>query len=103
VLMAPFAPHITEELWEMTGGEGSVHRQKWPVYDEEFLVRDMTTVVVQVNGKVRSRIQVPSGTDEEELKGLALEDERVKAYTDGRSIRKVIVVPDKLVNVVLGG
>jgi leucyl-tRNA synthetase len=103
VLMAPFAPHITEELWEMTGGEGSVHRQKWPVFDEEFLVKDMTTVVVQVNGKVRSRIQVPSGTNEEELKGLALEDERVKAYTDGRSIRKVIVVPDKLVNVVLGG
>jgi len=103
VLMAPFAPHITEELWEMTGGEGSVHRQKWPVFDEKFLVRDMITVVVQVNGKVRSRIQVPSGTGEEELKGLALDDERVRAYTDGRSIQKVIVVPDKLVNVVLGG
>ncbi|MGI6698245.1 MAG: leucine--tRNA ligase [Clostridia bacterium] len=103
VLMAPFAPHITEELWEMTGGEGSVHRQKWPAFDEEFMVRDMTTIVVQVNGKVRSRMQVPSGTNEEKLKGLALEDERVKAYTDGRSIRKVIVVPDKLVNVVLGG
>jgi leucyl-tRNA synthetase len=103
VLMAPFAPHITGELWEMTGGEGSVHRQKWPVFDEKFLVRDMITVVVQVNGKVRSRIQVPSGTGEEELKGLALDDERVRAYTDGRSIQKVIVVPDKLVNVVLGG
>jgi len=103
VLMAPFAPHIAEELWEMTGGVGSVHRQEWPDYNEEYLVRDLVTVVVQVNGKVRSRIQVSPGMKKEEMEQLALEDERIKAYTIGDTVKKVIVVPDKLINVVLGG
>jgi leucyl-tRNA synthetase len=103
VLMAPFAPHIAEELWVMAGGKGSVHEQRWPVYDEKYLVRDMITVVVQINGKVRSRIEVPSGMEEEEFKEMALKDEKIMAYTNGRTVKKVIVVPDKLINVVLGG
>jgi leucyl-tRNA synthetase len=103
VLMAPFAPHIAEELWEMTGGKDSVHKQQWPVYDEKHLVRDMITVVVQINGKVRSRIEVPSGMEEERFKEMALKDEKIMAYTNGRTVKKVIVVPDKLINVVLGG
>ena len=103
VLMAPFAPHITEELWEMIGEAGSVHLQRWPSYKEEHLIRDSVTVVVQVNGKVRSRIQVHPGMKKEEMAQLALEDERVRAHTDGGTVKKVIVVPDKLINVVLGG
>lgn len=103
VLMAPFAPHITEELWEMIGEAVGVHLQRWPSYKEEHLIRDSVTVVVQVNGKVRSRIQVHPGMKKEEMAQLALEDERVRAHTDGGTVKKVIVVPDKLINVVLGG
>ena len=102
ILMAPFAPHIAEELWEMTGGKDSVHQQPWPAYDEKYLVRNMLTIVVQVNGKVRSRIDVPSETNPDEIKKLALKDERIRTYTDGAVIDKVILVPGKLVNVVLG-
>ncbi len=102
VLIAPFAPHIAEELWKMAGETGSVHEQMWPVFDEKYMVRELLTIAVQVNGKVRSRIDVPSGMDAEEVKELALKDKRVRAYTDGGAIKKVILVPDKLVNVVLG-
>lgn len=103
VLMAPFAPHIAEELWEMAGESESVHKQQWPAFDAEYLVKEQVTIVIQVNGKVRSRIEVPSGTDAQKVRELALTDSKVKAYTDGEKINKVIMVPDKLVNVVLGG
>lgn len=102
IMIAPFAPHIAEELWQMIGGTDSVHDQRWPEYCEEYLARETITIVVQVNGKVRSHIEVPSGMDSEEIKQLALKDERIRAYTSEGSVKKVILVPKKLVNVVLG-
>ncbi len=102
VMLAPFAPHITEELWEMIGGIGSVHQQKWPDYEKGYLVKDLITIAVQVNGKVRSRIEVHPGMERESMERLALQDDRIKAYTDKGTVKKVIVVQDKLINVVLG-
>lgn len=103
ILMAPFAPHITEELWQMIGDGNSVHTQKWPSYNPEALVKEQVTVVVQVNGRVRSRIQVPAEIEREELVQLAVSDEKVQSYINGKEIVKTVVVPGKLINVVVRG
>ncbi|REJ32183.1 MAG: leucine--tRNA ligase, partial [Bacillota bacterium] len=95
-----FAPHLAEELWEQMGRTESVHLQLWPSYDPEIARDEVVTVVLQVNGKVRDRITVPAGTGEEELRRLALENERVRALLDGRQAARVVVIPDRLVNVV---
>ncbi|MFO7245422.1 MAG: leucine--tRNA ligase [Thermaerobacter sp.] len=99
-MLAPFAPHLAEELWEQMGRTESVHLQRWPSYDPEIARDEVVTVVLQVNGKVRDRITVPAGTGEEELRRLALENERVRALLDGRQAARVVVIPDRLVNVV---
>jgi len=99
-LLAPFAPHITEELWARRGGEYSVHQQPWPIYDPALTVEATIVLVVQVNGKVRDRITVPADIDDEEARRQALESERVQHYLAGRPPRQVIVVPGRLVNVV---
>ncbi|SMB92867.1 leucyl-tRNA synthetase [Thermanaeromonas toyohensis ToBE] len=101
VLLAPFAPHIAEELWQGIGKEKSVHLESWPEYDPEALVADEVTVVVQINGKVRDRIQVPAGLKEEELREVVLSREKVANWLKGQQLLKVIVVPDKLVNLVV--
>ncbi|MDN5347294.1 MAG: leucyl-tRNA synthetase [Clostridia bacterium] len=100
ILLAPFAPHIAEELWQGIGREGSVHLESWPVYDPEALVQEEVTVVVQINGKVRDRIQVAAGLSEAELKKEALSRDKIAALLAGQQVVKVIVVPDKLINVV---
>lgn len=100
-LLAPIAPHITEELWQKLGGSGSIHDQAWPVADTSALVADMVEVVFQVNGKVRDKAQVSAGTDKTELEKLALANERVQKFMEGKPPVKVIVVPDKLVNLVV--
>jgi leucyl-tRNA synthetase len=102
LMMAPIAPHIAEELWSRTGGEYSIHQQTWPEWDASLTIEDEVTLVVQVNGKVRDRIQVPTGIDEESARALALESEAVRRHLDGRTPRRVIYVPGKLVNIVLG-
>ncbi|MCK5218051.1 leucine--tRNA ligase, partial [bacterium] len=99
-LCAPFFPHLAEELWEQLGHAPSVFTQTWPEYDASIAAEEMLTIIIQVNGKVRSRIQVGTGISQEELRRSALNDERVKAEGKGREAKKVIVVPDKLVNVV---
>lgn len=101
VLLAPFAPHICEELWEALGNSDSVHLQSWPVYNEEYLVSDEIEVVLQINGKLRERITVPSQATGKEMENLALASERVKAAIEGKQIVKVIAVPGKLVNIVV--
>jgi leucyl-tRNA synthetase len=102
VLMAPFAPHISEELWHRVKDDGSsVHSQNWPQYNADALVKDEITIVIQVNGKVRSRIDVPADMDEEVVKQKALEDEKIKSYTEGQKIVKIITVPGKLINIVV--
>ena len=99
-LLAPFAPHIAEELWARRGGAFSVHQQPWPNYDPELAAEEAVTLVVQVNGKVRDRITVPAGIDDDEARRLALESERVRAYLKGEP-RKVIVVQGRLVSIVV--
>jgi len=102
LLLAPFTPHIAEELWRRLGEKDSVLKQRWPEADPEALKAPEVVVVVQVNGKLRSRLHLPAGLSEEKLKEAALADERVRRFIDGKEVRKVIVVPDKLVNVVVG-
>lgn len=103
VLMAPFAPHITEELWEIIGDGISVHKQKWPEYNEDALVKDNVTIVIQINGKVRSRINVPVQLDKDEVIKRAMADEKVQSYMNGKETVKTVVVPGKLINIVVRG
>ena len=101
VMLAPFAPHVAEELWEMLGGRESVFRQPWPAADAALAAEDSLEIVVQVNGKVRGRLQVPRGTPETELRSRALAEPRVQGWIEGRTVRKLVVVPDKLINIVV--
>jgi leucyl-tRNA synthetase len=101
-LLGPFAPHIAEELWTRLGHTESILRSGWPELDPAALVQDEVTLVVQVNGKVRGRVAVPTGASEEEAQAAALGDDNVRRHTDGKTVRKVIHVPDKLLNLVVG-
>jgi leucyl-tRNA synthetase len=102
LLLAPFVPHISEELWQLLGHAERLSSASWPEYDRTAVVDEELLVVVQVNGKLRSKIMVPAGTDEGVLKTLALEDEKVQSFLVGVQVRKVIYVPGKLVNIVVG-
>jgi leucyl-tRNA synthetase len=101
LLLAPFAPHIAEELWQALGGTDSVHRQSWPSYDPVALVADTVTIVVQVNGKLRGSFEAPADVTPEEQERLALQSEAAQKYLQGATPKKVVVVPKKLVNVVV--
>jgi len=101
LLMAPVAPHISEELWERLGKPYSIHQQPWPAFDAAAAREEMITVVVQVNGKVRDRVSVPAAIDEQALRALALESEAVQRQLKGQAPRHVIVVPGRLVNIVI--
>ncbi|MFW6274297.1 MAG: leucine--tRNA ligase [Spirochaetota bacterium] len=100
-LISPYAPHLGEEMWEKLGNQPSVSDSDWPEWDEELTKEEEVTVVLQVNGKVRAKLELPAGTDEETLKQTALENERIKQWTDGKQIIKVITVQDKLANIVV--
>jgi leucyl-tRNA synthetase len=99
-MLAPFAPHVSEELWERLGHQPSVAHAPWPDYDADLARQDTVTMIVQVNGKVRDRIEVSAGISEDEARALALGSEKVKAYLSGAPV-KVIVRPPVLVNVVV--
>jgi leucyl-tRNA synthetase len=100
VLLNPFAPHITSELWQKLESPGEITSQTWPVFDEKFLVEDEMDIVLQVNGKVRDRIRMPIGASNAELETAARANEKVRNAVGSQTIRKVVVVPNKLVNVV---
>ena len=100
-MLAPVSPHIAEELWGIQGRSYSIHQQAWPVVDQAAAAEEEITLVVQVNGKVRDRITVPVGISEEEARQLALSSEIVLKHLEGKSPRKVILVPGKLVNIVV--
>ena len=100
-MLAPFAPHLAEELWEQFGGEGSVHLSDWPAWDDVYLVQQTTKVVVQVNGKVRATIEVAVGTSDEAVRAAAFADDHVQEYIAGAPVKRVIVVPNKLINIVV--
>jgi leucyl-tRNA synthetase len=100
-MLAPFVPHFSEELWESIGHAGGIERAGWPSYDPAAAVDEELLIVVQVNGKLRGKITVPVGMSEGDVKALAMADERVQAHLAGQTIRKVIYVPGKLLNVVV--
>ena len=101
LLLGPFAPYMAEDLWHELGQEGTLLRIAWPDFDPEMAKEDKVEVVVQVNGKLRSRLAVARGTDRAELERLATSDSKIVPYLEQKTVRKVIVVPDKLVNVVV--
>lgn len=100
-LLAPIAPHMMAEIWEKLGHAETLTYAAWPTYDEKFLVDDTVEVIVQVNGKLRAKLQVAKDIDKETLQDLALNDENVLKFTEGKNIVKVIVVPGKIVNIVV--
>ncbi len=103
LLLAPFAPYLSQEMWEELGNDGPTFRQSWPRFDPELAQEELAEIPIQVNGKLRGRLSVPFGTTGAELERLALDDPKVKAMATGKQVVKVIVVPDKLVNVVVKG
>jgi leucyl-tRNA synthetase len=102
LLLAPTAPHLTEELWTKTGHTYSIHNQPWPKWDEELTKEEEVTLVIQVNGKLRDRVTVPVSITEAEAKELALSRERIQAYVKDNKVAKIIYVPQRLVNIVVG-
>jgi len=101
IILAPFAPHFAEELWEKIGEKPSIFNQKWPGYDEKYLVQDEISWVIQINGKIRERVQGSINLSGEEAEKLALGAGRIPELIDGKQIRKIIVVPKKLINIVV--
>jgi leucyl-tRNA synthetase len=99
-MMAPVTPHIAEELWHRLGKPGSVHLQSWPRVDPEAIVEDEVTLIVQVNGKVRDRLSISASATEDDAKEMAIQSEGAQRFTEGKTIRKVIYVPGRLVNIV---
>ena len=101
LLLYPFAPHISEEMWEMLGHNTSVAKTPWPVYCTEIAQEEEKLIVIQINGKVRSKITVSAGTDKEAIRNMALQDDRIKGLLGDNTPKKVCVVKDKLVNIVV--
>ena len=102
VLLAPFAPHIAEELWHVLGNDTTVCDASWPKHNEEYLKEDNVNYAVSFNGKARFNIQVPAGTPAPQVQATALEHESAAKWLEGKTVKKVIVVPNKIVNIVIG-
>jgi leucyl-tRNA synthetase len=101
LILSPFTPHICEELWEKLGNQESVYRTSWPSYDEAALVKDTVEIVIQINGKVKDKLNVANNLDKETFEKTALEDQKVQALLNGKELVKVIAVPNKLINLVV--
>lgn len=101
LVLSPFTPHICEEMWEHLGHDTFIYSEAWPVCDESALVRDTIEIVVQINGKVKEKMDIPAGLGKDELEKLAMENEKVQKLTSGKNVVKVIAVPGKLVNIVV--
>ena len=100
-LLAPFAPHFTEELWTRLGNKKSIHLSAWPKYDSKMIVDEEVTIMIQINGKLRGSFVAPANSDNQSLEKMAKENDEVKKWLDGKSIVKVVVVPKRLVNIVV--
>ena len=101
ILIAPFAPHIAEELWEMLGEQGSVCDSQWPTWNEEYLVESQVKFGIAFNGKTRFEMQFPADADNQTIQDAVLADERAQKYLEGFQVAKVIIVPKRMVNIVL--
>ena len=100
-ILAPFAPHITEELWHELGHTDTIHVNHWPKWDEKYLVSDVMTIIVQVNGKLRSKLELPTDIDQQGVEAAALADANVQKFTNNKPPKKMVYVPGKLLNVVI--
>jgi leucyl-tRNA synthetase len=101
ILLSPFVPHFAEELWQIIGNKESVFKAAWPKYDAGMLIEKTVTIIIQVNGKLRSKIDVPADISEDKLKELVLADEKLKPWIQGKPLKNFILVPQKLVNIVV--
>ncbi|MCK4805283.1 MAG: class I tRNA ligase family protein, partial [Spirochaetes bacterium] len=101
ILLSPFVPHISEEIWHRVGYKSNISKEPWPEYNEALTLQDNVTVVIQVNSKLRARMEVQRDTEEEVLKKTALQNEKIRKYTEGKNIIKVIIVKNKLLNIVV--
>ena len=101
ILLAPFVPHVAEEMWEKLGNKKSIFEADWPLYDKDALSQEQITLVVQINGRVRSKIEIPTAASEDDIKKAVLEDGNVNRWTEGKSPKKIIIVKGKLVNLVV--
>jgi leucyl-tRNA synthetase len=100
ILLSPFVPHFAEELWEALGNRESIIKTRWPDYDPEAVLEDEILIVIQINGRLRDRMTIPVSYGEEEVKAWALKSERIRKLVEGKEIKRVILVPKKLVNIV---
>ena len=100
-ILAPFAPHLAEELWLKLGHKTSIHKEKWPKYDENLIKENLVSIIVQVNGRVRSTMKVVADSDEEHVREMAQADSNVKKHLEGKEIKKVIYIPGKIINYVI--
>jgi leucyl-tRNA synthetase len=101
ILLFPFAPHIAEEMWSKLGHKKSLIRVEWPSYDRTLIQEEVVTIVVQVNGKLRDWISVPLGAPEEKVREEVIKSDKILRYIQGRNIKRIVVVPDRLVNIVV--
>ena len=102
LLLAPMTPHIADELWEELGKTGFTIDETWPTYDSEVAKADEVEIVIQINGKVREKLVIPADSDEEAMKLIVMENAKIKSEISGKTIRKMIIVKGKLVNIVVG-
>jgi leucyl-tRNA synthetase len=100
-LLSPFAPHFTEEMWAMMGKKDSIFNEKWPVWDESAMVKDSVEIAIQVNGKVKGRMEIPTSAEQKEIEQLVMENGEVKEMLEGKQIAKIIVIKNRLVNIVV--
>jgi leucyl-tRNA synthetase len=100
-LLSPFAPHLSDELWSITGGQGSLVEHPWLQHDDKYMKSKASTIVIQINGRVRSHIEVSGGLPEEQIKKMAFDDERIKRHLEGKTVRKTVYVPNKILNIVV--
>jgi leucyl-tRNA synthetase len=101
LLLAPFAPHISEELWSKVGHKSSIHLEDWPKYEEQQIVEENFTLVIQINGKVRDTVELPRSVSEEEVRRLILDREKIKAALQGKEPQTIIYVPHRIANIVI--
>ena len=101
LILSPFTPHICEEMWQNLGHKQSVYQTEWPKYDESALVKDTVEIVIQINGKVKEKMSVANNLDKATFEKMAMENDKVKALTEGKTIVKIVAVPNKLLNIVV--